>query len=134
MLLDYKLEKYHHWVSLPLVKLERKLQYETAFDGIVKIYNVRSDNEKVNLLFENNFFGDFVHSSNTGAFFRMLTNKKSWPMTVLIYIDFDTASLTEIKKTNSSWNIWTGIDLGYGKHSIKISPSEKIEHQIGNKI
>jgi hypothetical protein len=131
MLLDYKSKKYHPWVNLALVKLERKLQYETAFDGIVKIYSVRSYNDKVNLLFENKFFGDFIHSSNTGAFFRMFINKKSWPMTVLIYIDFDIPSLTEIKKTSSTWNVWTGADLGYGKHSIKISPTEKIEYQIG---
>ena len=131
---DYKSEIYKPWVTLTLVTLERKLENETAFDGIVKIYSLRSNSQKVNNLLENKVFGDFIHPSNTGAFLRMFINKASWPKTKLIYIDFNTPSLKEIKETNSSWNIWMGVDLGYGKHSIEISPTEKIEYQISSGI
>lgn len=134
MNIEYKSEKYQTWVDLTLVTLERKLENETAFDGVVKIYSLRSNNKKVNQLFENKFFGDFIHFSNTGAFLRLFNSKTSWPNTKLIYMDFDTPSLTEIKQTNSSWNIWTGNNLGYGKHSIEISPTEKIEYQIGGAV
>jgi hypothetical protein len=127
---NYKSEIYRPWLSINLVKLERKLVNETAFDGIVKIYALRCHDQKINELLEDKYFGDFIHPSNTGIFLRMFISKNSWPITKLIYIDFETASFKELQKTNSSWNVWTGTDLGNDKHSIEISPSEKINVQI----
>ncbi len=132
MRIGYKSEKYKAWTTLTLVTLERKLENETAFDGIVKIYSLRSDDQKVNQLLKNKFFGDFIHCTTTGAFLRMFISKTSWPKTKLIYFDFDVPYLTEIKETNSSWNLWKGTDLGYGKHIVEISPTEKIGYQIGS--
>ncbi len=45
-------------------------------------------------------------------------------------MDFRNNKLTIIKKTNSSWNVWKGIDMGNGKHFIEIKPTEIIEHQF----
>lgn len=134
MQLEYESEIYKPWTSLPLLTLERKLENEDAFDGIVKIYSLRSSSEKVNVLVMNKSFGDFIHASNTGAFFRIFNNKASWPKTKLVYIDFDIPSLTLLKETNSSWLKWRGIDLGNGRHSIEISPNEIFEFRISEII
>jgi hypothetical protein len=130
MKLEYESEKYECWVSLDSVSLDRKLVNETAFDGIVKIYSLKSNDSVISSKLENNFFGDFIHYANCGVFLRMFESKTSWPITKLVYLDFVTYDFIEIKTTNSSWNKWYGSDLGYGKHLIEISPTEKIEYQI----
>lgn len=127
---EYESEIHKPWVNLPLLTVERKLENEDAFDGAVKIYTLRTNSEKVNDLIRNKFFGDFIHVSNTGAFFRLFNNKVCWPRTKLVYIDFDIPSLILLRKTNSSWLEWKGIDLGDGKHSIEISPKKKFEFKI----
>ena len=131
MKLNYESEQYESWASLDSVSLNRKLVYETAFDGVVKVYFLKSNDPIIDSILEGKFFGDFIHYANCGVFLRMFENKTSWPKTKLVYIDFVEHYFVEIEATNSSWNVWQGRDLGYGKHSIEISPSEKIEYQIG---
>lgn len=131
MNLEYKSEKYSPWTEHTLLSIERKLENETAFDGVVKIYSLRTSSEIINQILTGKFFGDFIHCSNTGAFLRMFDNENSWPNGYLVYIDFDLATIKEIKKTNSSWTVWKGTDLGNAKHVIDISPTERIEYQIG---
>jgi hypothetical protein len=41
-----------------LIQLERKLENETAFDGIVKIYSLKSNISELNKLLLNKYFGD----------------------------------------------------------------------------
>jgi len=128
MKLNYTSDKYEFWVALMSTNFERKLENETAFDGIVKIYSLTSNNSKLNQLLVGKLFGDFIFPSDTGIFLRTFKNKSSWPNTKLIHIDLDNYSLDEIIDTNSSWNVWTGNNLGYGKFSINISPTEAIEY------
>jgi len=113
-----------------LITFERKLEYETAFDGVVKIYSLQTNNQNLNLNLSDKYFGDFVHITENGVFLRMFKSKKSWPKTRLVFMDFRNNKLTIIKKTNSSWNVWKGIDMGNGKHFIEIKPTEIIEHQF----
>ena len=91
---------------------ERKLENETAFDGVVKIYSLTSDNRKLNKLLDGKLFGDFIFPSDTGIFLRMFKSKSSWPNTKLIHIDINNYAFTEIIDTKSSWNLWTGNNLG----------------------
>jgi hypothetical protein len=128
MKLNYTSEKYEFWVVLMSTNFERKLENETAFDGVVKIYSLTSNNSKLNRLLDGKLFGDFIFPSDKGIFLRTFKNKSSWPNTKLIHIDLDNYSLDEIIDTNSSWNLWTGNNLGYGKFAINISPTEKIEY------
>jgi hypothetical protein len=51
-----------------LIQLERKLENETAFDGIVKIYSLKSNISELNKLLLNKYFGDFIHYSESGVF------------------------------------------------------------------
>lgn len=39
---------YEPWALLDTISLDRKLVYETAFDGIVKIYFLRSNDLMIN--------------------------------------------------------------------------------------
>ncbi len=128
MKLNYNSEKYEFWTSMKSTNFERKLENETAFDGIVKIYSLKSNDTKLNTLFDGKYFGDFIFLSDTGIFLRMFKSKTSWPNTKLIHIDLDNYSLDEVIDTSSSWNIWTANDLGYGKFTINISPTEKVEY------
>ena len=128
---NYDSEKYIEWLKTGLITFERKLEYETAFDGIVKIYSLKTDNLNLNSQLNGKYFGNFLHLAENGVFLRMFKRKKSWPKTRLVYLNFKTEKLSIIKKTKSSWDIWYGKDLGNGKHSIEIKPTEKIEYQIG---
>lgn len=130
MKLNYTSEKHQIWTETNSVTFERKLENETAFDGIVKIYSLRTNVESINQKLEGKFFGDFIYSTEKGIFLRMFDNKDSWPKTTLIYLDFINLKQTEINTNNSSWNIWKGKDLENGKYSIEISPTESIEFQI----
>ena len=128
MKLNYTSEKYEFWTALMSTNFERKLENETAFDGIVKIYSLTSNNSKLNRLLDGKLFAEFIFPSDTGIFLRTFKNKSSWPNTKLIHIDLDNYSLDEIIDTNSSWNLWTGNNLGYGKFAINISPTKIIEY------
>ncbi|MBW4362754.1 hypothetical protein [Flavobacterium taihuense] len=129
MKLNYTSEIYQIWTEIDSVSFERKLENETAFDGIVKIYSLKTNVENVNQKLEGHFFGNFIYSTENGAFLRMFDNKDSWPKTTLIYLDFINSTVTEINRNNSSWNVWKGKNLENGKYSIEISPTESIEFQ-----
>ena len=128
MKFNYASENYKFWITLKFINFKRKLENETAFDGIVKIYRLSTSDTKLNVLLTDKLFGDFVFPSDKGIFLRMFLSKSSWPNTKLVHIDLDNYTFYEIIETNSSWNLWTGNNLGYGKYSINISPTEKIEY------
>ncbi|XLS27659.1 hypothetical protein ACJD0Z_10670 [Flavobacteriaceae bacterium M23B6Z8] len=132
MKLNYESEKYQVWTKADEITFERKLEFETAFDGMVKIYSLQTDNPKLNVNLTGKYFGNFIHYADNGVFLRMFKNKKSWPRTRLVFLDFVNHNLTIIKKINSSWNVWKGTDLGNGLHSIETKPDKKIEYQIKN--
>ncbi|MCD9854877.1 hypothetical protein LUD75_09185 [Epilithonimonas sp. JDS] len=129
MKLSYFSEQYKTWKKLNFITFERKLENETAFDGIVKVYSLKCSLESICLKLNGKFFGEFNHSTESGIFLRMFATKDSWPKSTLIYIDFINSTLTEIDSNNSSWLVWKVKDLESGKYSIEISPTERIEFQ-----
>jgi hypothetical protein len=126
---NYSSEKYQILSEINSISFERKLVNETAFDGIVKIYSLKTNFENINQKLDGHFFGDFFYSTEKGVFLRKFDNKDSWPTSTLIYLDLTNLTLTEINRNNSSWNIWEGKKLENGKYSIEISPKENIEFQ-----
>ncbi|WP_298305891.1 hypothetical protein [Flavobacterium sp.] len=126
---NYSSEKYQILSEINSISFERKLVNETAFDGIVKIYSLKTNFENINQKLDGHFFGDFFYSTEKGVFLRKFDNKDSWPTSTLIYLDLINLTLTEINRNNSSWNIWEGKKLENGKYSIEISPKENIEFQ-----
>ena len=129
MIFDYTFEKYNSWQQHNNITFQRKLENETAFDGIVKIYSVKTNSEKINKLLEKKFYGNFFHPTKSGVFLREFGNKHSWPITTLVFIDLIKFTSATILKTRSSWNVWTARNLGDEKYSIAISPVENIEYQ-----
>ena len=130
MKLNYKTEQYTEWTKAGLITLERKLESETAFDGVVKIYSLKTNNPNLNSNLAEKYFADFIHHAKNGIFLRMFKSKNSWPKTRLIYIDFENYELIIIKKTSSSYTFWKSTDLGNEKHTFEIKPHEKIEYEI----
>ena len=108
MKLNYISEKYQIWTEINSVIFERKLENETAFDGIVKIYSLKTNVKNISQKLNGKFFGDFFYPTEKGVFLRMFDNKDSWPKTTLIYVDFINLTVTEINRNNSSWNVWKG--------------------------
>ena len=129
MKLSYFSEQYKTWMKVNSITFERKLENETAFDGIVKIYSLKCSLESVSQMLNGNFFGEFSYSTETGILLRMFTTKYSWPKSTLIYIDLINFKLTEIDSNNSSWLFWKVKDLKCGKYSVQISPSQIIQFQ-----
>ena len=60
-----------------LTNFERKLENETAFDGVVKIYSLKSNNNELNKLLNGKLFGDFIFPSKIGEYYRLIDNRKS---------------------------------------------------------
>ncbi|HTN00046.1 MAG TPA: hypothetical protein VL088_14920 [Pedobacter sp.] len=129
MIFDYRFEKYNNWQENNDITFRRKLENETAFDGIVKIYSLKTNSDKINKLLEKKFFGNFYHPTKSGVFLRQFEHKDSWPITNLIFIDLVKITSTNIIKTDSSWNVWTAANLEDEKYAIAISPDENIEYQ-----
>jgi hypothetical protein len=126
---DYKSEPYKIFEEINLISFEKKLENETAFDGIVKIYSLKTNNEIVNRNIKGKFFGDFIFKTENGVFLRMFENKDSWPKSTLIFLNLNNFEINLINKNKSSWNIWNVKDFGNGKYSVEISPTENIEFQ-----
>jgi len=126
MLTDYNTEKYNDWEVFHGIKFFRKLEYETAFDGIVKIYSLSTENEEVNKLLSGKFFHRFAYQTENGLLLRQFKAKKSWPKTRLVFLDFSKKDLVMIAKTNSSYDSWT---VKYDKESYKIfvAPEKYLE-------
>ena len=45
-----------------MITIERKLEYQTAFDGIVKVYSLKSNKKELNQILKDKYFGDFEHN------------------------------------------------------------------------
>ncbi len=126
----YNFEIYRFWLTVSNITFDRKLEYESGFDDILKIYSLRTNNRDLNKELSEKFFGNFIYFAKNGVFLRMFKSKKSWPKTRLVYLNFVTNKLSVIKKTNSSWDVWFGKDLGNGIHAIEINPMETIEVRL----
>ena len=126
---DYKSEPYKLFDEINFISFEKKLENETAFDGIVKIYSLKTNNEIVNRNFKGKFFGEFFFKTENGVFLRMFENEDSWPKSTLIFLNLNNFEINLINRNKSSWNIWSVKDFGNGKYSIEISPTESVEFQ-----
>lgn len=110
------------------VNFDRKLVDETAFDGIVKIYSVTTDNENINNQIRSKFFHGFVYPTKRGLLMRMYDYQNSWPYTNLIHIEIPSGKIEIIKKTNSSYDTWT-VDENEPEIIVNISPKEKVSFE-----
>jgi hypothetical protein len=120
MKFNYTSEKYHAFTDISGITFSRKLQNETAFDLIIKIYSMETSSINLN---------DFYYSSGKGIFLRMFHSVDSWPNTSLVFINLEDMKFEIIIQTYSSWNIWTATHVGGGKYSIAISPNQSVEYQ-----
>ena len=100
MTTDYSQEQYTFWTECYSVNILRKLENETAFDGIVKIYSLKSNEDELNKIFEDKVFGDFYYPTSFGFFLRMFETKNSWPKTILVFINLKNYRMEQIKKTD----------------------------------
>ena len=129
MIFNYDKEIFQEWDVFNGIKFYRKLEYETAFDGIVKIYSLKTDNSQINKLLDGLFFHRFVYPTKSGLLLRQFKAKKSWPRTRLVILNFSTIDLSIITKTKSSYDTWTVNELGADKYLIRMSPNNKVEYE-----
>lgn len=129
MKLSYLSEKYKFWTQSGSVTFNRKLENETAFDGIIKIYSLSTDIKPLNDILKNKFFGDFIFTTERGIFLRMFSSKTSWPVTSLVHLNLDNYELIKIHKTRSSWANWKVNITEAKKYAIEISPDKVVEYE-----
>ncbi len=98
----YSNEKYLEWENINTTIISRKLENETCFDRIVKIYSLRTNKTEINKLLENNYFGEFIYIGKDEIFLRMFKTKNSWPNTILVKLNLKSCKTEIIRKTNSS--------------------------------
>jgi hypothetical protein len=55
MLFDYRFEQYHNWKENRNISFQRKLENETAFDGIIKIYTLKTNSGQLMNFLKINF-------------------------------------------------------------------------------
>jgi hypothetical protein len=127
MIDDYTRETYKDWLTIHGTTFKRKLENETAFDGIVKIYSLKTDNDKINRIIDGLFFGRFGERTDNGILLRLFKNKDSWPMTSLTHLNIRDGELAVIKESKSSYETWTVIGSGHGQFQIQLSPTESIK-------
>jgi hypothetical protein len=127
MIDDYRKEPNKYWLTTLGVTFKRKLENETAFDGIVKIYSLATNNDKINKTLDGFFFGNFGVATLNGILLRKFRNKDSWPETILAHLNTSTGELKDIKESKSSYENWTASKLSVGKYEIRLSPTETVE-------
>jgi hypothetical protein len=127
MIDDYTKETYKDWLTAHGTTFKRKLENETAFDGIVKIYSIKTDNDKLNKITDGLFFGKLGEQTDNGILLRLFKNKDSWPKTSLTHLNIRDGELTVIKESKSSYETWTVINRGHGQFEIQLSPTETIK-------
>jgi hypothetical protein len=115
------------WLLVHGIAFKRKLENETAFDGIVKIYSIKTDNEKINRALKGLYFGDFSFITVNGILMRKFRNKDSWPKTILTHLEIQTGELKIVKETKSSYLAWSVDKQSDGKYKIRLSPTETVD-------
>jgi hypothetical protein len=103
----FPVNKFVNWFDLDDLAFERKLVYSTGFDLMIKIFEIKTNDEKINELLADKYFGDFYFQTNNGIFLRKFKFKKSWPKTRLVYLDLIGIQLIEKLRTKSSHLDWT---------------------------
>ncbi|MGC3946407.1 MAG: hypothetical protein QM762_18115 [Chryseolinea sp.] len=127
MIEDYSKEAHKYWLTTHGVEFKRKLENETAYDGIVKIYSITTDNDKLNRTLNGLYFGNLGYPTSNGILLRKFRNKDSWPRTILTYLTISTSELRTIRESKSSFDMWTVNKVEIGKYEINLSPTETIE-------
>lgn len=126
---NFTRKDFEEWENFHGITFFRKLELETAFDGIVKVYSLKTDDDKTNELLKGLFFHRFAFQTESGVLLRQFQDKKSWPKTKLVHLNLELHKLKVIKETNSSYDTWTVDYLGDDKLLIGISPNEQIEYE-----
>ena len=96
------------WYPFPTEghKIERKTIAKTGFDGLIKFYQLRTSDIKINDLLTDKIFGDFHWEKEYGIFLRQFDNPDDWPISYLVFIDTKDYSFHRLKKVYSSWQTW----------------------------
>ncbi|HTF03985.1 MAG TPA: hypothetical protein VK826_08165 [Bacteroidia bacterium] len=94
------------WNSVNGHEIDRRIISETGFDGCIKFYELRTNENQIHELLKGKIFGEFHCETNYGLFLRQFDNPDDWPVSYLIFIDKSNVSLQRLKKTKSSWPDW----------------------------
>ena len=119
-------DSYVNWLKINDLVFERKLVHSTGFDLLVKIFEIKTNNESLNKVLTENYFGDFYSITNQGIFLRKFKSKRSWPTTRLSYLDFKENILIEKLKTRSSHLDWTVKSIDSTTFEIDTKKEKKI--------
>ena len=128
MLRDYKNETYKDWITVHGIDFKRKLENETAFDGIVKIYSFKADNDYIDKTIHGLFFGNLAELTEDGILLRLFKSKDSWPKTSLTHLNIPENKLIVVTESISSYDTWTVTKTGTRRYQNRLSPTETVDY------
>jgi hypothetical protein len=76
---NYESEKYNILTMANDIAFDRKLEYETSFDGVVKISRLKTANQNLNSQLNRKNYRGFFHFAQNGVFLRMFNCTASLP-------------------------------------------------------
>ena len=112
------------WADFHGFHFEREVVYETAFDNIVKVYSLKTDDAKLNDLLQDKYFHDFSFPTKRGVLLRQYVSKTSWPATKLVHLDLLKFKIKIVQKTKSSYNRWEAASKSSDLIEVHLSPEE----------
>lgn len=87
-------------------QLEKKLIAETGFDGHIKFYRIRTENQSINSVLENKTFGEFHWENESGIYLREFENVDDWPVSYFVQLDKSNFQFRRLVKVDSSFVKW----------------------------
>ncbi len=94
------------WIKKESLEFSRTICHSICFDGVVKLYELGSSENKVNLALSDKLFLDFYILTEFGIFLRKIESPSTWPLTKLVYFDLNTLDIVDIYVSNSSYQVW----------------------------
>lgn len=103
---DSPAKEWQWWFTAGSLTFYRKLVHEMGFDGLIKIFAIKTDEDETNKQLEGKLFLDFYHPVDRGIFLRRISTPSEWPNTSLVFLDYSGNEIKELIRSNSSFLAW----------------------------
>ena len=102
-------------------RIDKKLVASAGSDNRTKFLQLRSNDQKLNEIVVNRFWGNFLCRISTGILLREFKSPNDWPKSQLLFIDIEKYTTEVLADSQSSFSNWT-----YAFHSTTPLKSSQI--------
>jgi hypothetical protein len=86
---------------------ERKLMHMMGFDGMIHLFEIRTNDATLDILLNGQLFLDFCAEIKDGVFLRQIRTPEDWPQTTLVLLNVLKGKLAEVVRSDSSFVDWS---------------------------